>query len=206
MRDVAAEHALIERLQAGDASAVADLESAYGSRIHQLAFRYMKNREDAEEVTQDVLMKVFKKVDAFRGDAALTSWIYRITFNTAMSRLRNAKFTRPIEVHEAGRSFFSESGERESYTREPADWSALADDEYMRTQLRERLVVALGDLPMIYRAPVLLRDVQGLSTQEASTVLRVKTQTLKSRLHRGRLMLREKLGKFVGGLSLHAVA
>jgi len=73
MRDVAAEHALIERLQAGDASAVADLESAYGSRIYQLAFRYMKNREDAEEVTQDVLMKVFKKVDAFQGDAALTS-------------------------------------------------------------------------------------------------------------------------------------
>ena len=196
MRDVAAKHALIERLQAGDASAMADLESAYGSRIHQLAFRYMKNREDAEEVTQDVLMKVFKKVDAFRGDAALTSWIYRITFNTAMSRLRNAKFTRPIEVHEAGRSFFSES----------ADWSTLADGEYMRTQLRERLVVTLGDLPMIYRAPVLLRDVQGLSTQEASAVLRVKTETLKSRLHRERLMLREKLGEFMGGLSQDAAA
>ncbi|HJO36991.1 MAG: sigma-70 family RNA polymerase sigma factor [Vicinamibacterales bacterium] len=122
MRDVVAERALIERFQAGEAAAVADLESAYGAKIYQLAFRYMKNSEDAEEVTQDVLMKVFKKVSAFRGDAALTSWIYRITFNTAMSRLRNAKFSRSLEVLEDGRSFFSESGERESYKREPADW------------------------------------------------------------------------------------
>ena len=72
----------------------------YGSKVYQLAFRYMKNREDAEEVTQDVLMKVVNKVEAFRGDAALSSWIYRITFNTAMSRLRNGKFTRPAEVSE----------------------------------------------------------------------------------------------------------
>ncbi|MAG71346.1 MAG: hypothetical protein CL471_13780 [Acidobacteria bacterium] len=202
MRDVVAERALIERLQAGDAAAVADLESAYGAKICQLAFRYMKNREDAEEVTQDVLMKVFKKVSAFRGDAALTSWIYRITFNTAMSRLRNAKFSRPLEVLEDDRSFFSESGERESYKREPADWSMLADDELMRSELRQRLVEALGELPTIYRTPVLLRDIQGLSTQEASAVLRVKTQTLKSRLHRGRLILREKLGEFADGLGL----
>ena len=123
-----------------------------------------------------------------------------------MSRLRNAKFTRPIEVHEEDRSFVSESGERGTYKREPADWSSLADDEYLRTQMRERLVGALAELPMIYRVPVLLRDVQGLSTQEASAVLRVKSQTLKSRLHRGRLILREKLGAFAGGLSLHAAA
>ena len=79
---------LIRRLQAGDEEAVRELADRYGHRIFQLALRHMKNREDAEEVTQDVLMKVYRKVDAFRGDAALSSWIYRITFNTAMSRLR----------------------------------------------------------------------------------------------------------------------
>ncbi len=84
-------------MQAGDASAVADLSAVYGARIHQLAFRYMKNWEDAEEVTQDVLMKVFRKIDAFRGDAALSSWIYRITFNTAMSRLRTGRTGRAAE-------------------------------------------------------------------------------------------------------------
>src|SRR5918995_2699646 len=89
---------LIGRMQAGDATAVAELSSTYGPRIHQLAFRYLKNWEDAEEVTQDVLLKVHRKIDAFRGDAALSSWIYRITFNTAMSRLRTARQARALEL------------------------------------------------------------------------------------------------------------
>ena len=88
---------LIARLQAGDESAVHELAERYSSRIYQLALGHMKNREDAEEVTQDVLMKVYRKVDAFRGDAALSSWIYRITFNTAMSRLRNTRLARQAE-------------------------------------------------------------------------------------------------------------
>ena len=98
MRDTAGERELIGRMQAGDVSAVTDLSTTYGARIHQLAFRYMKNWEDAEEVTQDVLMKVFRKIDAFRGDAALSSWIYRITFNTAMSRLRSHRAARAADV------------------------------------------------------------------------------------------------------------
>src|SRR5688500_2462064 len=99
MRQVGVERELIGRMQAGDPSAVADLATTYGPRIHQLAFRYMKNWEDAEEVTQDVLLKVFRKIEAFRGDAALSSWIYRITFNTAMSRLRTGRSSRVLEQH-----------------------------------------------------------------------------------------------------------
>ena len=71
------------------------------------------------------------------------------------------------------------------------------------SELRERLVEAVRELPAIYRAPVILRDIQGLSTEEASAMLRVKDQTLKSRLHRGRLILRQRLADFAGGLSLH---
>src|SRR5919112_5392050 len=88
---------LIARLQAQDETAVHELAERYSSRIYQLALRHMKNREDAEEVTQDVLMKVYRKVGAFRGDAALSSWIYRITFNTAMSRLRTTKAARAAD-------------------------------------------------------------------------------------------------------------
>src|SRR5688572_22944421 len=88
---------LIARLQAGDETAVQDLADRYGARIYQLALRHMKNREDAEEVAQDVLMKVHRKVGAFRGDAALSSWIYRITFNTAMSRLRTSRLARAAD-------------------------------------------------------------------------------------------------------------
>src|SRR3954467_8962830 len=89
-----ADQALLARLQSGDERALGDLSDAYSSKIYQLAFRYLRNKEDAEEITQDVLFKVYRKVDAFRGDAQLSSWIYRITFNAAMSRLRTAKCQR----------------------------------------------------------------------------------------------------------------
>jgi RNA polymerase sigma-70 factor (ECF subfamily) len=204
-RNSTTERTLIEQLQSGDRYAVEELASAYGSKVYQLAFRYMKNREDAEEVAQDVLMKVVQKIQAFRGDSALSSWIYRITFNTAMSRLRNGKFTRPAEIseHEIG-SHDHEDGTHRAF--DAPDWSSLADEAFMRRQMRERLAEAMQDLPEIYRTPIVLRDIQGLSTEEASRVLNVKTQTLKSRLHRGRLILRERLAEFSGGLTLHPVA
>ena len=200
MRQAQAEHDLVARMQAGDITAVSELSSNYGPRIHQLAFRYLKNWEDAEEVTQDVLLKVHRKIDAFRGDSALSSWIYRITFNTAMSRLRNGRFSRPHELPRQEAAVL-ESAERSP--SEPADWSAMADDHVLRKQMRQRLIEALTHLPTVYRVPVLLRDIQGLSTEEASAILHIKPQTLKSRLHRGRLILRQYLGDFAGGLALH---
>src|SRR5437763_15444974 len=83
---------LLKRLQAGDEEALTELSNAYRFKVYQLAFRYLRNKEDAEEVTQDVLYKVYRNVGAFRGDSALSSWIYRITFNAAMSRLRTAHY------------------------------------------------------------------------------------------------------------------
>jgi RNA polymerase sigma-70 factor (ECF subfamily) len=197
MRNTAGERELIDRMQAGDVSAVTELSTVYGARIHQLAFRYMKNWEDAEEVTQDVLMKVFRKIDAFRGDAALSSWIYRITFNTAMSRLRTGRAGRVAEQQQA------EPNDAGMVPSDPADWSTLADDHVLRREMREQLIIALTTLPEVYRTPVVLRDIQGLSTEEASQILHVKPQTLKSRLHRGRLILREALSHFAGGVTLH---
>src|SRR5579862_4888273 len=85
---------LLARLQRGDEQALSDLADMFGTKIYQLAFRYLRNKEDAEEVTQDVLFRVHRKVSSFRGDAALSSWIYRITFNAAMSRLRTARYQR----------------------------------------------------------------------------------------------------------------
>jgi RNA polymerase sigma-70 factor, ECF subfamily len=195
---------LIARLQAGDDTAVRDLADRYGSRIYQLALRHMKNQEDAEEVAQDVLMKVYRKVSAFRGDAALSSWIYRITFNTAMSRLRAGRLARAAD-QERERALAAEASThaRTQSAREPADWSRMPDESVLRLQLRDAVNAAIDELPEIYRAPVVLRDIQGLTTEEASSRLRVKDQTLKSRLHRGRLMLRERLRAFTSGLALH---
>ena len=196
---------LLKRLQQGDEQALSDLADAYGAKIYQLAFRYLRNHEDAEEVTQDVLYKVFRKVAEFRGDAALSSWIYRITFNSAMSRLRSASYQR---TQDEQRTPASPDGEDTvvASLQEIADWSNMADEHLLRSQLRRRLVRAVLALPAIYRAPVVLRDLQGMSTEEASAMLRVKDQTLKSRLHRGRLILRRQLADFAGGLTMHRPA
>ena len=198
---------LLERLQAGDEQALAELADAYRTKIYQLAFRYLRSREDAEEVTQDVLFKVYRKVGEFRGDAALSSWIYRITFNAAMSRLRTVKYQR---AQAQDRQAADTSQDRDGGSRpvdrtraDIADWSQMADEGVLRSQLRTRVFGAILSLPAIYRAPVMLRDIQGMSTEEASAMLKVKDQTLKSRLHRGRLILRKQLADFAGGLSMH---
>ena len=196
---------LVARMREGDQSAVDELAATYGQRIFQLAFRHTRSREDAEEVTQDVLLKVYRKIGAFRGDAALSSWMYRIAFNTVMSRLRSARAARAAERrHDQDlRLVRGDAGEGTRTRLEPADESPLADEELLRAQLMRRLSRALDELPEIYRVPVVLRDIHGLSTHEASALLHVNSQTLKSRLHRGRTFLRGRLADFTGGLSLH---
>ena len=126
---------LVAGLQAGDQAAVRELAVRYGPRIQQLAMRHMKNREDAEEVTQDVLLKVHRKIDAFRGDAALSSWIYRITFNTAMSRLRQNRAARAAAQERDRVEALLETGEQVRTLAEPADWSWMPDEHVMRAQL-----------------------------------------------------------------------
>lgn len=204
MRNQHSDQALIERLQSGDDQAMAELVETYGSKVYQLAFRYLRNKEDAEEVVQDVLFKVYRKVGAFRGDAALSSWIYRITFNTAMSRMRTVGYQ---QARRADRQEARETDEgTTALTVEPADWSGMGDERVLRAEMRREALRAILALPAIYRAPVVLRDLQGMSTEEASAVLKVKDQTLKSRLHRGRVILRKQLAAFAGGLSMHRPA
>src|SRR5712691_4577519 len=126
---------LLERLQRGDEQALSDLIDTYGAKIYQLAFRYLRNKEDAEEVAQDVLFKVHRKVGEFRGDAALSSWIYRITFNAAMSRLRSGAYQRAQEEQRLAAA--NEPEEMDARPRrEPADWSGLADEQLFKSQLR----------------------------------------------------------------------
>ena len=200
MRDSTNDNALLARLQARDERAVAELADTYGSKVYQLAYRYLRNKEDAEEITQDVLYKVYRKVGDFRGDSALSSWIYRITFNAAMSRLRTTSYQRTRD-EESQSVEQDDLGAPSNY--DIADWSDMADERVLRSQLRRRVLRAILALPAIYRGPVVLRDLQGMSTEEASAMLHVKDQTLKSRLHRGRLILRKQLADFAGGLTLH---
>src|SRR5881398_753700 len=144
MQDAArsAQEELLARLKRGDEQALTDLADEYGTKIYQLAFRYLRNKEDAEEVTQDVLFKVYRKVGTFRGDAALSSWIYRITFNAAMSRLRTAKYQRA--QHDDPQVAIVDGEEMTSPARkEIADWSDMADENVFRSQLRRRVFNAI---------------------------------------------------------------
>jgi RNA polymerase sigma-70 factor (ECF subfamily) len=203
MRRAPTEDGFVERLRRKDEGAIAELVSTYRPKILNMAIRYLKNREDAEEVAQDVLVKVYQKIADFRGDASLSSWIYRIAFNTVMSRLRGAKALRAT-MPTPGPSLH-DSEREEPPRRDTADWSDLADERILRRQMRDRLMRAVQALPPMYRVPVILRDLQGLTTEQASRQLSLKDETLKSRLHRGRLMLRQQLADFADGVSLHRV-
>ena len=201
-RSKPAEDEWISRLRRGDAIAMAELVACYEPRIRQQAMRYMPRHEDAEEIAQDVLVKVWRKLHLFRGDAALSSWVHRITFNTAMSRLRNTRVSRTREV-----ASDAEPGKlpnaMASRAHDMPDWTGMADESVLRSEMRAKLAEAIAVMPVIYRRPVVLRDLEGLSIAEVSTLLNLNKQTLKSRVHRGRQFLRRRLAVFAGGLTLH---
>jgi RNA polymerase sigma-70 factor, ECF subfamily len=194
-----ADSQLVERLRAGEATAATDLATAYGPRIRQQALRYVGTLEDAEEVAQDVLLKVWRRLERFRGDAALSSWIHRITFNTSMSFLRRRRRPRRFELT----ALPVPHGGADAATPEWADWSSIADELLLRRQMQLRFRQALASMPVIYRVPVQLRDLEGLTLEEASVRLNLNKQTLKSRIHRGRKYLRRRLADFADGLALH---
>jgi len=145
---------------------------------------------------------VWRKLHLFRGDAALSSWVHRITFNTAMSRLRNTRVSRTREV-----ASDAEPGKlpnaMASRAHDMPDWTGMADESVLRSEMRAKLAEAIAVMPVIYRRPVVLRDLEGLSIAEVSTLLNLNKQTLKSRVHRGRQFLRRRLAVFAGGLTLH---
>lgn len=184
---------LLSRIQAGDEHAAHQLSEAHGPAIRRLALRHLGNPEDAEEVVQDVLWTVIRKSGSFRGEAKLSTWIHRVAFNATMTRLRRSLRRRDVDDDLAQ--------DASTRTRHVPDDSPSADAHLYRAQLRQRLVRALRGLPPPYRAAVVLRDVQGLSTTEAGAVLAVSGATLKSRLHRGRVLLRRALSDLapVGG-------
>jgi RNA polymerase sigma-70 factor (ECF subfamily) len=189
------ERFLVARLRVGDPDAVADLAAAHGARIFQLALRCLRNHEDAQEVTQDVLFRVFRRIHGFRCDSALSSWIHRMTFNAVISRLRRSR--RRSQVERCGLGDWAlDDNDAARAMAEPIDSGRAPDDAVLLGELRQRLHDAMRRIPRDFRQCLILRDVHGLSTREASRVLRLKPQTVKSRMHRGRRMLRQRLATF----------
>jgi RNA polymerase sigma-70 factor, ECF subfamily len=181
---------LVERLREGVPGAAEELVDTYGDRVYRLAVRITGSASDAEEVAQDALWSVSRKIDSFRGDSAFGSWIYRITANAAYQKLRGGRAAR----HEISWHDLAPAMDDKGHSIEPPmDWSPRLRDPAMEAELRTALREAIDQLPGEYRAPLLLRDVEGLSTLEVAEALRLKPATVKSRVHRARLFLRKRL-------------
>ena len=187
------DHDLLAALAAGEARALEVLAERYGGRIYRLAFGVTRNQGDAEEVLQDVLLTLARKGASFEGRSALPSWIYRITTNAALNKRRGKR--REVESSlEDLLPAFKEDGHRDGERScLLADWSQSPEEECLAGERRRVLERALEALPEHYRAVLVLRDVEGLSNEEVAEILSESVPSVKSRLHRARMILREQL-------------
>lgn len=190
---IEAESMLVGRLRGGDTAALETLMGSYASRVHRLAHGITRNREDSEEVAQDVFLTLFRKIWTFEGRAMLGSWIYRVTANAALIKRRRKRsdVEVPLEAHLPA---FRHDGRREGDRAWlEADWSRTPEEELLSIEMRTLLNRTIDDLPERYRTVVVLRDVEGLSNREVAQIVGESVASVKSRLHRGRMALREQL-------------
>jgi len=181
---------LIEKAKKGDNSAFEELVKRYEKKIYNLAFRLTGKSEDASDILQETFLKAYHSLNDFRGEANFSTWLYRIAMNIALMRKRKekGKIFEPME-----RPLFTP--ERELYTEIP-DWSTNPEAEVHNKEIRNVLSKALSSLPDDYRAVLVLRDIQGLSNEEVSEILKLSVPAVKSRLHRARLFLRGQVSKY----------
>jgi RNA polymerase sigma-70 factor (ECF subfamily) len=184
---------LLEALRRREPTSTERLIETYGDRAYRLAARITGSAQDAEEVAQDALWTVVRKIDTFRGESAFGSWLYRIVANAAYQKLRGRRGAAGDLSLDDVLPVFDAAGR---HAAPLTDWSPLVEDPCRRTELREALTEALDALPADYRAAIVLADVEGLSTAEIAQTLRLTIANVKSRVHRARLFLRKHLAAY----------
>lgn len=197
-----ADRELVRRLKLHDEQALDQLIATYGARIYHLALRYTRNPEDAEEVLQDVYLKIYTKIDTFREEERFAPWIYKIAVNTALMKLRQRKRQRrdseiPIEEWIPQSSADTLAG--------LANLSTLPDYALLRSELKSLITRCLDELPETHRTVIVLRDIEGLSLEETARVLNISVPAVKSRLHRARLFIQDVIVRALGKQSGLAV-
>lgn len=188
------DESLVAGLRREDEGAAETLVSQYGDRVYRLAFRITGNREDAEEVVQDALWTASRKIHSFRGESAFGSWLYRIAANTAYQKLRERR-GRAQEI--SWENLFPQGDGDGQPPGEVTDWSARVEEPALQGELQTVLRSAVDALPADYRTAFLLHDVEGLSNPEISQTLGISLPAVKSRVHRSRLFLRERLSRYM---------
>jgi RNA polymerase sigma-70 factor (ECF subfamily) len=183
------EEECIRRCQAGKTDAFEGIVQAYEKKIYNLAFRMTGNHEDANDLAQEAFVKVYHSISTFRGDAKFSTWLYRIATNVCLDELRR-KGRRKVE--HLDEPVFTEDGAME---REIPDWSANPEEAFETREIQNMVQNGMKQLPDEQRIALVLRDIQGYSYEEISEMLNLSLGTVKSRINRGRLALKELLSK-----------
>ncbi len=188
---------LVARLKEGDEQAFAEVFHLYKDLVYTLSCRLLSDKGEAMDVTQEVFLTLYRKIDKFRGECSLKTWLYRVTLNQAANRNRWWK----RRFRERTLSLSLEPGGNETPLELPAN-SPSPHRLVLSEELRRAIHKGLSQLPFEQRAVVALRDVEGLSYEEIAGVTGVQVGTVKSRLARGRERLRELLGAYQPGRAL----
>ncbi len=191
---------LARELLAGSPAAFDRFVEHFRSKIFQYSWMMCGHREDAEEVAQETLLKVFENFEQLREPERVRSWVFRIAKNACLMKRRKSVFA-PAQELSLDELMPVAHRDGEQVKLEIADWSGLPDREVLRSELRDVLRRAMGELPDIYRSVILLRDVEELSTEETAQVLEVSTDVVKTRLHRARLAVRQSLDRYLRNVS-----
>jgi RNA polymerase sigma-70 factor (ECF subfamily) len=184
---------LVTRLRAGDPVALEPLMDRYAKRVYRVAYGITRSEADAEEVVQDVFHTLFRKAESFEGRSALGTWIYRVATNAALLRRRGKRHQVEVMLEDALPTFLEDGHRAGDRSYVLADWSDTPEEELLSRETRAVVSRALDALPDHYRAVLVLRDVEGLSSEEAAAALGESVASVKSRLHRARMALREVL-------------
>ncbi len=183
-----AELALVRRVQSGDLDSFYELVRPYERAVFLAALGLVKNDADAEDVAQEAVLKAFKGISHFRGDAKFSTWLIQIAINEAKMKLRKDRRHLYESIEEG------QPGQEGDYVpRDFADWREIPSEALERKEIRDALNEALGSLPDKYRTVLILRDVQQLSIAETAQVLDISEANVKTRLSRARLQLRDAL-------------
>ena len=190
----AAERTLVAQVRQGDLAAFETLMDRYQDRVMRVIFSILKDPMDREEVIQDVFLTLFEKIDVFRGESSLSTWIHRIAVNAALMHKRRHKTRTAItlSLEEALPDF----DDRGHILDTVPDWSDKADDPALKAETQAMINAAVERLDDKYRTVFLLRDVQGFSSEETAQILEMGVPAIKSRLHRARLQLRQELAAY----------
>jgi RNA polymerase sigma-70 factor (ECF subfamily) len=186
---------LIERLKEGDQDALETIFNMYSGKLYNVAHRILGAAADTEEVIQDVFWTVYRKAKSFQGHSQFSTWLYRLTVNAALGKIRRSKKNKEVEYDEFLPKFQKDG---HHLVRPVVDWSDTLDEKYAEQEIHAMLSKALDQLKPLDKSVVVLSDLEGLSDNEIAATLRLTVSAVKTRLHRARLFLRGKLAVQLG--------